>query len=333
MPSEKADANALSANFYDSEILINTLLHNFNMADFQQDYKLAVEFYDKLGGEIQKLSNMKVSKRLTGFMNQVHSVTNCDRQILLNIDKVVGMYQAIENEAEQYVRKARNFAQENHLVAENVKAGKQFFDSLALLENFDKTARRLDDVFKDVINKHSKVAQDVSDIHDQVGRKRDEAKDLSDEAEIDQLCTIPVLSLATTPVVRAFQFAEKVSNPYGKVLAGCAGFVAGILGGALSTAFLGLPMAAAHFSEKKFTELREEYGKIQAFLKQFDNLVKQHKDLLSEIRSRVSVLTDKYKDFKEDLERGEDLKHYQINLFQMACGNVTEACDIYLAHS
>ena len=166
------------------------------------------------------------------------------------------------------------------MVAENVKEGKPFYNPLVLLENFDKTAKMLDESFRVVVNKYSKCEQDISRISYQVQGKRDEAKGHSDEAETNGICSIPVFGMVAGPAIRASQFADAVSNPFGKVFAGCAGFVAGILGGAISTAMLGVPMAVAFSNEKKFTQLRREYEKIKAFLEKFDNLVSRHKDLI-----------------------------------------------------
>ena len=333
MSSEETDASALSANLYASERLIHTLFKNFNMAFFQKDYESAVKLYGELGSQIQELSTIKISRKARSLLTRVRSVSNCDPVILRDIGETVDIFQAIENEAEQYVRRARNFAKENHLVAENVKERKQFFDPMALLENFNKTSKRLDDSFKAVINKHSKVAQDISDISGKVSIKRNEAKKLSDQAEISRVCSIPVLSLITAPVFRATQYADAVSNPLGKTLAGCAGAVGGLLEGFFSTAMLGIPMAMAISNEKKFTELRKEYESMKEFLERFDKLVSRHKGLLSDLCSHVSMLPDKYTDVLEGLGRGESLEDYQIALFQIACNNIIDSCDVYIAQS
>lgn len=300
------------------------------MEDLCQDYKSTVELYGKLGDQIQELSTLAISKKLMGIKHQFSLVPNSDPQILQKISEVVGIYQVIENEAEHYVRRARNFAKENHLIAEYVKEGKRFYDPMALLENFDKTAKRLDESFTVVINKHSECINDLSTISDQVQGKRDEAKKLSNQAGIDGICLMPVVGMLAGPAIKASQFADKESHPFGKVLAGCAGFVGGIIAGALSTAMLGAPMALAFSDEEKFTQLSREYERIKVFLEQFDNLVSRHKDLLTEIRSRVSMLPDKYKDVKETLESGEELKKREIDLFQVACNNIIEACNNYL---
>ena len=303
------------------------------MADFQRDYESAVKLYGELGSQIQELSTIKISRKARSLLTRVRSVSNCDPGVLQDIGETVDIFQAIENEAEQYVRRARNFAKENHLVAENVKERRQFFDSMALLENFNKTSKRLNDSFKAVTSKHSKVGQDISDISTKVKIKRDEAEELSDRTEINGICPIPVLSLITSTVYGAFQFADAVYSPLRNALAGFTGAVAGLLGGAISTAEVGTPMTVALSNENKFPEMRQEFESMKEFLERFDKLVSRHKDLLSDLCSHVSLLPDKYTNDLEGLERAENLKDYQIDLFQRACNNIIDACDVYIAQS
>ena len=132
--------------------------------------------------------------------------------------------------------------------------------------------------------------------------------------------------------IRAFQFADTEPHTFGKVRASCAGFVAGMFEGALSTVTLGVPMAVAHSDEKRYAEQRKEYEEIKAILEQFRNSVSRHNVLLRSIRSLVSKLPERYIDGKEGLERGEDLKGYPIKPFEVALVNIAAACDVYMAY-
>ena len=274
------------------------------MADFQPDCESAEELY----GQLMELNFLEISERLVRFINQYCLVL--DHRILQDIGKIKGMCEAIENKAWKYVRKARNFAKKNH-----------------------KTADRLDIGFGDDIpGVYSKVTRDISNISRLVEEKLDEATQSFHEASLAKICAIPVLGMIAGPAIRASQFADTEPHTFGKVRAGCAGFVAGIFEGALSTVTLGVTMAVAHSDEKRYAEQRKEYEEIIAILEQFRNSVSRHNVLLRSIRSLVSKLPERYIDGKEGLERGEDLKDHQINLFQEARVNIAAACDVYIAY-
>ena len=274
------------------------------MADFQPDCESAEELY----GQLMELNFLEISERLARFINQYCLVL--DHRILQDIGKIKGMCEAIENKAWKYVRKARNFAKKNH-----------------------KTADRLDIGFGDDIpGVYSKVTRDISNISRLVEEKLDEATQSFHEASLAKICAIPVLGMIAGPAIRASQFADTEPHTFGKVLASCAGFVAGMFEGALSTVALGVPLAVAHSNEKRYAEQRTEYEEIKAILEQFRNSVSRHNVLLRSIRSLVSKLPERYLDGKEGLERGEDLKDYQINLFQEARVNIAAACDVYIAY-
>ena len=274
------------------------------MADFQPDCESAEELY----GQLMELNFLEISERLARFINQYCLVL--DHRILQDIGKIKGMCEAIENKAWKYVRKARNFAKKNH-----------------------KTADRLDIGFGDDIpGVYSKVTRDISNISRLVEEKLDEATQSFHEAKLTKICAVPVLGMIAGPAIRASQFADTEPHTFGKVLASCAGFVAGMFEGALSTVALGVPLAVAHSNEKRYAEQRTEYEEIKAILEQFRNSVSRHNVLLLSIRSLVSKLPERYIDGKEGLERGEDLKDHQINLFQEARVNIAAACDVYIAY-
>ena len=272
------------------------------MADFQPDRESAKELYDQL----VELNSLEISARLARFINQY--CLALDHQILEDIRRIKGMCEAIENRAWKYVRKARNFAKKNH-----------------------KTADRLDIGFGDDISGvYSRVTRDISNISRLVEEKLDKATQSFHEAKLAKICAIPVLGMIAGPAIRASQFADTEPHTFEKVLASCAGFVAGIFEGVLSTVALGVPMAFAHSDEKRYAEQRKEYEEIKAILEQFRNSVSQHNVLLRNIRSLVSKLPERYIDGKEGLERGKDLKDYQINPFQEARINIAAACDVYI---
>ena len=272
------------------------------MADFQPDCESAEELY----GQLMELNSLEISKRLACFVNQYSLAL--DHQILEDIGKIKDMCEAIENEAWKYVRKARNFAKKTHKTADRLDIGSG----------------------DDISGMYSKVTRDISNISRLVEEKLDEATQSFHEAKLAKICAIPVLGMIAGPAIRAFQFADREPHTFGKVRASCAGFVAGMFEGALSTVALGVPMAFAHSDEKKYAEQRKEYEEIKAILEQFRNSVSRHNILLRSIRSLVSKLPERYIDGKEGLERGEDLKDYQINPFQEARINIAAACDVYI---
>ena len=272
------------------------------MADFQPDCESAEELY----GQIMELNSLIISESLAGFINQYSLAL--DHQILENIGKIKGMCEDIENEAWKYVRKARNFAKKTHKTADRLDIGSG----------------------DDISGMYSKVTRDISNISRLVEEKLDEATQSFHEAKLAKICAIPVLGMIVGPTIRASQYADTEPHTFEKAVASCAGFVAGIFEGALSTVALGVPMAFAHSDEKKYAKQRKEYEEIKAILEQFRNSVSRHNVLLRSIRSLVSKLPERYIDGKEGLERGEDLKDYPINPFEEALVNIAAACDVYI---
>ena len=272
------------------------------MADFQPDCESAEELY----GQIMELNSLIISESLAGIINQYSLAL--DHQILENIGEIKGMCEDIENEAWKYVRKARNFAKKTHKTADRLDIGSG----------------------DDISGMYSKVTRDISNISRLVEEKLDEATQSFHEAKLAKICAIPVLGMIAGPAIRASQYADTEPHTFEKAVTSCAGFVAGIFEGALSTVALGVPMAFAHSDEKKYAKQRKEYEEIKAILEQFRNSVSRHNILLRSIRSLVSKLPERYIDGKEGLERGEDLKDYQINPFQEARINIAAACDVYI---
>ena len=274
------------------------------MADFQPDCESAKELY----GQLMELNSLEISQRLACFINQYRLAL--DHQILQDIGKIKDMCEAIENEAWKYVRKARNFAKKTHETADRLDIGSG----------------------KVISGMYSKVTRDISNISRLVEEKLDEATQSFHEASLAKICAIPVLGMIAGPAIRASQFADTEPHTFGKVLASCAGFVAGMFEGALSTVALGVPLAVAHSNEKRYAEQRTEYEEIKAILEQFRNSVSRHNVLLRSIRSLVSKLPERYIDGEEGLELGEDLKDYPINPFEKALVNIAAACDVYMAY-
>lgn len=272
------------------------------MADFQPDCESARELY----GQIMELNSLEISERLARFINQYSPAL--ERQIKVNpvdIGKIKGECEAIENIALKYVRKASNFAKKNHKTADiGFRA--------------------------DISGRYSKVTRDISDISRKVEEKIDETTQSFHEAKLANICAIPVLGMIAGPAIRASQYADKETHTYEKVIASCAGFVVGMFEGVLSTVTLGGLMVLAHSNEKRVAEERKEYEEIKAILEQFRNSVSRHNVLLRSIRSLVSKLPERYIDGKKGLERGEDLKDNQINPFQEALVNIATACDVYI---
>ena len=274
------------------------------MADFQPHCESAEELY----GQIMELNSLEISERLGRFINQYS--LRLDHQILKDIGKIKGECDDIENIALKFVRKAKNLAEINHETADGLDIG--FRD--------------------DISGIYSKVTRDISDISRLVEKELDEATRSIQEAKLAKICAIPVLGMIAGPVIRASQFADTEPHTFEKVLASCAGFVAGIFEGVLSTVALGVPMAFAHSDEKRYAEQRKEYEEIKAILEKFRNSVSRHNVLLRSIRSLVSKLPERYIDDEEGLERGEDLKDYPIKPFEKALVKIAAACDVYIAY-
>ena len=188
------------------------------MAGFKEKYKSAVQLDDEPADHINDFSRFQISEKLRNLKTLTSCLKNCDPKILMEVDRIVEMYLAIENEAEHYVRRASSFAKENHFpVAENVLNEQKFNNLLTLLKNFEKTAKGLDDSFGVVINKHSEVARDIICISAQVNEERERAIERQEDVERNAICTIPVISMVTAPIVRANQFAGAFSEREAKV--------------------------------------------------------------------------------------------------------------------
>ena len=135
--------------------------------------------------------------------------------------------------------------------------------------------------------------------------------------------------MVVAPGVKAAQWINRVDHLVAKGFAGLAGFVAGILQGAISTALLGIPAYAAAEATGRLQRLQEMYESIAETLKKSDQLVKKHKKLLTNISACVSQLPNNYEELGEEY-KSETLELCQIDLLKNTCDNIIEACDMYL---
>ncbi|KAJ7321794.1 hypothetical protein OS493_033903 [Desmophyllum pertusum] len=107
--------------------------------------------------------------------------------------------------------RARNFAKENHDVAENVKKGKKNYNPEVMLKNFADTTKSLGEAFEAVVKKHLQVERNIASISGDVNKARQQAgsTSFSDEAEANVACTAPVLSLVAAPMIELVSLQTK----------------------------------------------------------------------------------------------------------------------------
>lgn len=98
-------------------------------------------------------------------------------------------------------------------------------------------------------------------------------------------------------------------------MSGLVGLVKGLVESVGSTVLLGVPAIAAAEERDKLKQLERMYSSIAAFMENFMQLVKGHKDLLTTISARVEVLPGEYEVLEKTYEERK-LKLYKIDLFK-----------------
>lgn len=256
---------------------------------FQTKFDNAVTLYGTVANDIRKLARSgNISSQLNEFSNVLATLRNRNPQMLQEIKSVVLNFQQLELEARRYVELAKSFAEENIYVAQNVLNGVRYYDPESILQNFKETAEGLDKAFKAVLDKHGEIEWDISSIRSQATGAGQRARVLASEANTKTLCRMPVVGVLVAPVVRTAE-------------SGLAGLVKGIVESVGSTVLLGVPAIAAAEERDKLKQLERMYNSIAAFMENFMQLVKGHKDLLTTISARVGVLPGEYEVLEKNL--------------------------------
>lgn len=284
---------------------------------FQTKFENAVTLYGTVANDIRKLArSVNISSQLNEFSNVLATLRNRNPQMLQEVKSVVLNFQQLELEARRYVELAKSFAQENIYVAQNVLNGVRYYDPESILQNFKETAEGLDKAFKAVLDKHGVIEWNISSIRSQATGAGQRARVLASEANTKTLCRMPVVGVLVAPVVRTAE-------------SGLVGLVKGIVESVGSTVLLGVPAIAAAEERDKLKQLERMYSSIAAFMENFMQLVKGHKDLLTTISARVGVLPGEY-ELLEKSYKERKLKLYKIDLFKEKCVGIVRACDEYL---
>ena len=139
---------------------------------------------------------------------------------------------------------------------------------------------------------------------------------MASEANTKTLCRMPVVGVLVASVIRTAE-------------SGLVGLVKGIVESVGSTVLLGVPAIAAAEERDKLKQLERMYSSIAAFMENFMQFVKGHKDLLTTISARVGVLPGEY-ELLEKTYKERTLKLYKIDLFKEKCVGIVRACDEYL---
>ena len=98
-------------------------------------FQNANELYCELVKEFREFSCLHISDKLLAFFNGYSNLQNCNPEMARKIESVVVKYRKIEVEAQKYVAKAKNFAQGNKNLAQNVLDGKQYYRPESILKN------------------------------------------------------------------------------------------------------------------------------------------------------------------------------------------------------
>ena len=284
---------------------------------FQTKFENAVTLFGTVANDIRKLArSVNISSQLNEFSNVLATLRNRNPQMLQEIKSVVLNFQQLELEARRYVELAKSFAEENIYVAQNVLNGVRYYDPESILQNFKETAEGLDKAFKAVLDKHGEIEWDISSIRSQATGAGQRARVLASKANTNMLCRTPVLGVVLAPAVRTAE-------------SGLVGLVKGIVESVGSTVLLGVPAIAAAEERDKLKQLERMYSSIAAFMENFMQLVKGHKDLLTIISARVGVLPGEY-EVLEKAYKEHKLQLYKIDLFKEKCVGIVRACDEYL---
>lgn len=297
--------------YYDSQML-NT------------DCENAIQLYSKVGKHIQSLASLNAAAKLKKFLTTCHAESQ-GAEIVKDLQNAACLYDKAELAGRDYARKARSCAEENILVANGILLGKKYYRPEDILEAFEDMVDGLLEEYSVVITKHDVVVNLLMDISSKAGRAKVQAQKEATEAKKGIARHAPLAAPVVGAVEGAELFSSAVDNVAGKAVLGCVGAIAGTVKGAISSALI-LPMVLNIADSVKYQNMTKEFEELLKELDKVDYIIKEHRELLTQINGPVKNLSQKYRSIKSRKE----LRPTMLDRIVKESKDLITACDNYL---
>ena len=301
---------ASQIGYYDSEML-NT------------DCEDAVKLYGKMGEHIRSLASLNANAKFKSFLHKWFSGSSAE--ILKDLERAAQLYDEAELSGRNYARAARNFAEENILVADGILEGKKHYGPEDMIETFEDMVNGLLEDYNEVITKYNKVVDLMAQISGKTGRAKDRTQLEVREAEDGIVRHAPILGPFVGAAEGAVFLAKTVDNIPMKAVLGFVGAIAGTIKGAISSALI-VPMVYNITERAKYEELNKELDELASEVGKVEFVIKNHRELLIEISSPVKNLSQKYKSIKGR----KTLRIATLDRIKKESNELIKACDRYL---
>ena len=288
------------------------------------DCENAIQLYSKVGKHIQRLSSLNAAAKLKKFL-----LTTCAEsqgaEILKELQNAACLYDKAELAGRDYATKARSCAEENILVANGILQGKKYYRPQDILEAFEDMVEGLLQEHEVVMEKHNVVVTLMTGISSKASRAKVEAQNKATEASKGIVRHAPVAAPLVGAVEGAELFSSAVDNVPGKAVLGFVGALAGAVKGAISSVVI-IPMAINVANSVKYRNMTEEFEELVKELSEVDYIIKEHWELLRQIKGPVKNLSQKYKKIKDRKE----LSPAMLDRIVKESTDLITVCDNYL---
>ena len=292
---------------------------------FDRDYDTAMELYSRVGHQIRSLASLNAASKLNKFLRDWLGANAEKAQLVENIKKAAQLFDKAEFAGRGYVRRARNFAEENILTAQGVLSGKKHYSPEDVLEAYEDMATGLLEEYELVVEKYDRVVALLQGISHSARNAEARAQTALVEAKDGIVRHAPIVAPFVSAVECAEAFSEAADELPMKVFLGFAGAIGGLIKGAISSALF-VPMFVNIADKHKYKRMMEEFNDVAKELERVESVVKEHRELLSKINGPVKNLSHKYKSIRGRRELRVSMLDRIINESR----GLIDACDIYL---
>lgn len=297
--------------YYDSQML-------------NRDCENAIQLYSKVAKDINGLVSLNAAAKLKKFL-LTFGTDSVQADIMRDLQHAARLYDKAELAGRDYARKARNCAEENILVANGVLQGKQYYTPQDVLDAFEDMVDGLLEEYNQVITKHNDVVDRMSEISNKAGRAKVRAQREVREAEDGIVRHAPLAAPFVGAVECAQQFSNAADNVPAKAVLGFLGAIAGVVKGAITSVLI-VPMAVNIADRAKYQKMTEEFEELVKELDNVENIISNHRELLTKINGPVKNLSQKYK----KINGRKELRPAMLHRIVLESNNLITACDNYL---
>ena len=289
-----------------------------------RDCENVIQLYSKVGNHIRSLASLNAAAKLKKFL-QTFGANSDEAEIMRDLQNAACLYDKAELAGRDYARKARNCAEENILVANGVLQGKTYYQPEDIIDAFEDMVDGLLEEYGVVEQKYNVVVDRMALISNKAGKAKVRAQKGLKDAEDGIVRHAPVAAPFVGAVECAKLFSSAADNIPAKAVLGFVGAIAGTVKGAITSALL-VPMTLNIADRVKYQEITEELEELVKELNTVEYIIKEHRELLTQINRPVKNLSQKYKSIKGRKE----LRPAMLDRIVKESKDLISACDNYL---